>query len=101
MSWATPYIDKLKKGETVKFRPRGESMKPKIKSGELVTVEPLTEDHAIGVGDIVLCKVHGRQFLHLVKSTNGKTYTIGNNHGFINGTIGRGQIYGICTKVEP
>ena len=41
MSWATHYIEKLKIGETVQFRPRGNSMKGKIESGQLITVEPL------------------------------------------------------------
>jgi hypothetical protein len=39
MGWATPYIDKLKKGETVQFRPRGNSMSGRIESGQLCTVE--------------------------------------------------------------
>lgn len=43
MSWATLYIEKLKNGETVEFRPRGNSMKGKVESGQLVTVEPLGE----------------------------------------------------------
>ena len=33
MGWATAYIDGLQKGETVQFRPRGNSMKGKIESG--------------------------------------------------------------------
>ena len=28
MGWATPHIDKLRRGETVQFRPRGNSMMP-------------------------------------------------------------------------
>ena len=35
MGWATGHIAKLKAGETVSFRPRGDSMVPKIRSGEL------------------------------------------------------------------
>jgi hypothetical protein len=41
MGWATPYIEKLKLGETVSFRPRGHSMKGKIESGQLCTVKPI------------------------------------------------------------
>ena len=41
MSWATYYIEKLKKGEKVQFRPRSNSMKGKVNSGQLVTVEPM------------------------------------------------------------
>jgi len=31
----------------------------------------------LGVGDIVLCKVNGKQYLHLVKAIQGKRYQIG------------------------
>lgn len=37
MGWATHYIAKLEQGETVTFRPRGDSMKGKINSGQLCT----------------------------------------------------------------
>ena len=43
MAWATAHIEKLKAGQTVQFRPRGHSMTPKIKSGELCTVEPIAD----------------------------------------------------------
>jgi len=42
MGWATPYIEKLRRGETVQFRPRGNSMAGKIESGQLCTVVPTT-----------------------------------------------------------
>lgn len=67
MGWATVCIDKLKKGETVQFRPRGNSMKGKIDSGQLCTVVPIKAEE-VNVGDIVLCKVNGSQYLHLVKA---------------------------------
>lgn len=60
MGWANLWIDKLKKGETVKFRPKGNSMQGRVESGQLCTVEPIEE---IKVGDVVLCKVNGRQYL--------------------------------------
>ncbi len=66
MGWATQYISKLAEGETVSFRPRGNSMVGKIESGQLCTVVPIPADEEIKVGDIVLCKVNGREYLHLV-----------------------------------
>jgi hypothetical protein len=99
MSWATHYIDKLKKGETVQFRPRGNSMRGKIESGQLVTVRPVGEKK-LEKGDIVLCKVNGKQYLHLVKAVQGDRYQIGNNSGGINGWINIHSIYGICTSVK-
>jgi hypothetical protein len=100
MGWATGYIAKLKAGETVAFRPRGQSMTGKIESGQLCTVEPLADVAVLKVGDIVLCKVGGNEYLHLVKAIQGQRFQIGNNRGFINGWIGPNAIYGRCIKVE-
>ena len=100
MSWALPHVAELEAGRTVQFRPRGHSMRPKIKSGQLVTVEPMG-NHVVQKGDIVLCKVRGRYFLHLVKALDaeGERYQIGNNRGHVNGWVRRRGIYGVCTKV--
>lgn len=102
MGWATHYIAKLKAGETVLFRPRGNSMRGKIESGQLVTVEPIADHADLSVGDVVLCKVSGNEYLHLVKaiSAGHKTFTIANNRGHSNGTIGRNGIYGRCIRIE-
>ena len=99
MGWATKYIESLKNGETVQFRPSGHSMKPKINHRDLVTVEPIG-DVKLEVGFIVLCKVKGRQHLHLIKKINVDKYLIGNNRGYDNGWVNRNQIYGIVTKIE-
>ena len=98
MSWATSYIDKLQKGETCQFRPRG-SMSGLIESGDLVTVTPV-RDEPVEVGDIVLCKVHGADYLHLVKAVQGERYQIGNNRGRINGWTNLSKIYGKVSAVE-
>src|SRR5438105_3232247 len=100
MGWATNHIAKLKTGETVQFRPRGNSMTPRIESGQLCTVAPLGEDETIETGDIVMCKVNGNQYLHLVKAVQGKRLQIGNNHGRINGWTSRQQVFGKLTKVD-
>ena len=95
MGWATVYIDKLRKGETVQFRPRGNSMAGKINSGQLCTVAPVNPA-SLEVGDIVLCKVNGKQYLHLVKAIQGDRFQIGNNRGHINGWVGHNGVYGKC-----
>lgn len=99
MGWATFHIAKLKEGETVSFRPRGNSMSPKIESGQLCTVVPTTADE-LEVGDIVLCKVGGAEYLHLIKAIQGERYQIGNNRGRINGWVTMGSIYGRLLRVE-
>jgi hypothetical protein len=66
-----------------------------ISSGDLCTVAVLA------AGDIVLCRVHGNQYLHLVKAIQGERFQIGNNRGGINGWITRRQIFGRLLAVEP
>lgn len=99
MGWATGYIAKLRAGETVSFRPRGDSMTPRIESGDLCTVEPV-DPAALQAGDIVLCKVRGAEYLHLVKAVQGGRYQIGNNRGHVNGWVGAAAIFGRLVKVE-
>ena len=99
MGWADHLIEKLKNNEPVEFRPRGNSMKGKIASGDLVKVKPLG-DHLLQKGDIVLCKVNGNQYLHLIKAIQGERYQIGNNIGRINGWITKNAIFGICVEVR-
>ena len=99
MGWASAYIATLQEGDTVQFRPRGNSMQGKIESGQLCTVEPV-DPSTLEVGDIVLCKVNGKQYLRLVKAIQGKRFQIGNNRGRINGWVSANSIYGRCTKVE-
>lgn len=100
MGWVLHYIQKLKTGEVVSFRPRGNSMAGKIESGQLVTVEPIKDDSILEKGDIVLCKVKGNEYLHLIKAVKGERYLIGNNKGGENGWIGRNSIFGKCIKIE-
>ncbi|MEK6235850.1 MAG: hypothetical protein N2C14_14165 [Planctomycetales bacterium] len=100
MGWASQYIDRLRDGETVQFRPRGGSMAGKIESGQLCTVEPIDDPGSLAVGDVVLCKVNGRQYIHLIKAIQGKRFQIGNNRGRINGWITANSIHGKCVRVE-
>ena len=93
MGWATYHIQNLLEGKTIQFRPHGSSMKGKIESGQLVIVKPV--DREIQIGDIVLCKVKGKEYLHLVKAIRNGQYQIGNNRGYINGWITINSIYGI------
>lgn len=85
-------IQKLLAGETVIVKGKGNSMTPKLKSGEAVIVEPITPDTMIKKRDIVLCKVKGHISLHLVTGVSGNTYKISNNHGHDNGWTK--QVYG-------
>ena len=100
MGWAANYIAKLKAGGTVCFRPRGSSMAGRIASGQLCTVSPVYDRSALCVGDIVLCKVGGYEYLHLIKAIQGGRYQIGNNRGRINGWIAADSIFGKCVMIS-
>jgi hypothetical protein len=76
-------------------------MKGRVADRALVTVEPIADGSAIEVGDVVLCSVHGNQYLHLVKARNGERLLIGNNVGGTNGWIGPNQLFGKLVRVEP
>ena len=91
MGWAAGHIEKLRAGETVSFRPRGNSMSGQIESGQLCTVTPV-DAASLEVGDIVLCKVNGSEYLHLVKAIQGARFQIGNNRGRINGWVSANSI---------
>jgi SOS-response transcriptional repressor LexA len=102
MNWAH-HIGKLQAGETIQIRPKGNSMQGKVESGQLCTVEPVRDPTSIKKGDIVLVKVHGTVYLHLVKAVqqNGVSrFLIGNNRGHDNGWVGEHSVYGRCIKVE-
>lgn len=100
MSWASSHIARLQAGETVSFRPRGNSMRPRIESGSLVTVAPV-DAATLERGDVVLCSVGGAQYLHLVNAIQGDRVQIANNHGHVNGWTPRTKIYGRLVSVAP
>ena len=75
-------------------------MKGRIEPGQLCTVVPV-DSSALAVGDIVLCKVRGNEYLHIVKAINGGRFQIGNNRGLVNGWIGANGIFGKCIRIEP
>ena len=99
MGWAANHIGQLCKGSTVSFRPRDNSMAGKIESGQLCTVAPV-DPAALEIGDIVLCRVKGSEYLHLVKAIEDDRFQIGNNRGLIDGWISGSMIYGRCIKIE-
>jgi phage repressor protein C with HTH and peptisase S24 domain len=102
MNWEQHKL-KLALGETVSFRPHGNSMQPIIESGNLVTVEPISK-HSIKEGDVVFCKVKGTFYVHLVEAVmrkKGDTLVqIGNNKKHTNGTISIDDVFGKVVKVE-
>ena len=99
MGWADFAKEALRKGETIQVRPRGHSMKGKVNDGDIVTLEPVKPEE-LAVGDIVLVRVHGNDYLHLIKAIDGTRFQIGNNRGGINGWVGVNGLFGKAIKVE-
>lgn len=104
MNWASSAIQALKEGKQTQIRPHGQSMKGKVESGSLVTLKPY-EDDLPQLGDIVLVKVNGRVYLHLIKAlkfegTDKARFLIGNNRGGVNGWVSRDSLYGVAIKIE-
>jgi hypothetical protein len=64
-----------------------------VEDGETVIMAPFG-DAEPQVGDVVLCRVRGREYLHLVKARQDRRFLIGNNRGGVNGWIGRNGIFG-------
>lgn len=101
MSWANRTITELQAGRVAQCRPHGGSMRGRIESGQLVTLDPTIEP---GIDDAVMCRCKRNVFVHLVKAIRGhgdqRQFQIGNNRGGINGWIGRAAIYGVVTEVS-
>ncbi len=88
-------------GATVTFRPSGSSMVPLIRSRQQVVVAP-ADPSKLEVGDIVLARVAGTVYLHLVSSVDPvrKRVQISSNRGRINGWTGHDRVLGICVAVD-
>ncbi len=97
MSWAVRAVEALGRGERVQLRPRGNSMTGKVNDGDLVTLEPCPPDK-LEVGDVVLARVNGKDYLHLIKAKDGGRFLIGNNKGGTNGWTR--TVFGKCSRVE-
>lgn len=95
-------IEELAAGQTTRLREHGNSMHPRLKSGEVVILEPVAIED-VEVGDAVFCRVRGRMFTHLVKAKKGgpgkRQVLIGNNHGHVNGWTS--TVYGRVIGTAP
>ena len=76
-------------------------MFPLIRSRQLVTVAPV-DPAKVEVGDIVLARVAGTTYLHLVSAVDASRgrVQISNNRGRVNGWTNYTRLYGICMTVD-
>lgn len=93
-------VEKLVNKESVTFKPVGNSMVPIINSKDEVTIEPCVPE-ALEVGDMVLSKVAGSIYLHLISAIDKskERIQISNNKGRVNGWTSYTKIYGIVTSI--
>ena len=99
MDWSTHAREALAQGERVEIHPRGHSMKGKVDDGDVVTLEP-ADPETLAVGDVVLVRVKGRTYLHLIQACDGKRFLIGNNRGGTNGWVGPAAVYGRAVGIR-
>lgn len=99
-------IDTLLTEGSVRMKPRGNSMKPIINSGDEIeiSVPKNNLEYPYKEGDAVYCKVKGNYYIHLIKAikfeNNKNMFQIGNNRGGINGWTSQDKIYGLVTSVN-
>ncbi|MET8509874.1 S24 family peptidase [Streptomyces sp. NPDC004787] len=88
-------------GATVTFRPSGSSMAPLIRSRQQVVVAPV-DPSKLEAGDIVLARVGGTVYLHLVSSVDSARMRvqISNSRGLVNGWTSHDRVFGICVAVD-
>ncbi len=91
--------EKLKAGEDGIIIGFGQSMTPILASGQPVEVKHITEGTELKKNDIVFCKVKGHFYLHKILAVKNGRYQIGNNHGHVNGWVGRDNIYGKISRI--
>lgn len=85
----------------VSWKPHGNSMVPKINSGDQVIVKKV-QASACRVGDVVYAKVKGSYYLHLLSAIDEthNRYQISNNHGYVNGWVSADNVFGVCVQVN-
>ena len=96
----------LLEGDTVSFRSSGNSLYPRVISGDSCTYEPIANHDLIQLGDIEFCEVQpdDRFYAHIVKRIGEfegqRCFTIANISGRENGWCFDEHIYGKLIHVE-
>lgn len=99
MGWVKDAVRQLKEKGTCQVRPMGGSMRGRIESGQLVTIN-LVDSEDIKEDDVVFVRWKGNYLLHLVMEVTREKIVIGNNLGKINGEVSKNDIMGKVIKIE-
>ena len=95
----------LEQGRSLRFQARGQSMRPLIRDGDTLLVEPVGVD-GVKVSEVVICSIRpGKLVVHRVirKSpvVGGSRYLIqGDQATHPDGWIHQAQVYGRVTAIE-
>jgi phage repressor protein C with HTH and peptisase S24 domain len=83
---------------SVTFTAHGNSMKPLIRDGQIVTVVKVEHPEKLNQDDVVLARVGQRFYLHKITAVDHKRQRvqIGNHRGHVNGWVSYSNVYGIC-----
>jgi len=94
-------VERLRIEKEASVRLKGNSMTPKIKSGDLITLKLIDDQTSFEVGDAVLVKVGGHFYCHLASAVEGDRVQISNNHGHVNGWTNKKNVFAKVIRVEP
>lgn len=100
MGWVKEALTELNAGRLAKVRPIGGSMRGRIESGQLVTMEPISPTAELNVNDVVFVEWKGNHLLHLVTAIQEDRIEIGNNLGKINGWVSREAVRARVVAIE-
>lgn len=99
MSWVKEALEQLAETGICQVRPFGGSMRGRIESGQLVTIQSINGDE-VALEDAIFIRWKGNYLLHLAKEITEDQILIGNNIGKINGWINKSDVIGKVIKVE-
>lgn len=68
----------------------------------MVVVSPVTDHASLVIGDVVLCRVEGREYLHFIRGLDvpRRRALIGNARGGTNGWTPFSEVYGRVSEVQ-
>lgn len=99
MGWAKEALKELAENGSCQIRPQGGSVRGRIESGQLVTIEKIVSDQ-IEVDDAALVKWKGNYLLHIIREIKDEEVLIGNNLDKMNGWIPLKDVIGKVVAVE-
>ena len=97
--WLKSILNELSQGRRVQLVGRGNSMYPKIKDGETITIDPYIGNNELKVNDIVFVRVGKNYLTHQILKIENDLITISNIKGKIDGIVPLTAIYGIITHI--